>query len=80
MVWVAVKGRIGGWVQVGVNGMVCHCVGASLGEWVCDLASRCMHSAAVFQCGLSCLCPCVLQASLWPRVDTWGRCPWGAGL
>ena len=36
------------WVgAVGVHGTVCHCVGASLGEWGCDLASRCRSFATV---------------------------------
>lgn len=53
-------------------------VGASLGEWVCDLASRCMRPATLFQRGLSCLCPRVslasaLPASPWPCVEHLGQ-------
>lgn len=83
MVQVAVMGKIGEWVQGGVNGTVCHCGGAPLGEWGRDLASSGMSSATVFWCGLSCLCPRVsltsrLWASSWPSVsNTWGRLsPW----
>lgn len=83
---VAAKGRIGGWMREGVDGAVCHSAGASPGEWGCDLASRCVRSAAEFQCGRSCLCPRVSLASvlrpLRGRVSnaSAGRPPWGAAL
>lgn len=57
MVQLAVTGRTGEWVRGGVNGTVCHCGGAPLGEWGRDLASSGMSSVTVFRCGLSCLCP-----------------------
>lgn len=44
------KGRISGWVQVGVLSTMCHCVGVWQGEWASALARRAAESLCAPMC------------------------------